>query len=219
MAKLVWDESVNKKFETGIEQVALFVMGSGGTYETGVPWNGFTGMSENPSGAEANELYANNKKYVELRSKEKFEATMTAYTFPAEFNACDGKAELVTGAQIGQQDRKSFALAYITLQGNEAEGTDYGKKLHLIYGAKAAPSAKDYQSEGESPEAADFSWDITTTPVDVEGKKPTAEIVIDSTIVAADKWTAIMDKVYGDATTGTSTMPTPAEVKALLATA
>ena len=178
-------------------------------------WNGLIGVTESPSGAEATPLYADNIKYLELRSTEEFGATIEAYTYPDEFEKCDGSATLGTGVTIGQQTRHPFGLSYRTVLGNDIENNDYGYKIHLIYGATASPSEKAYQTVNDSPEAITFSWEISTTPIEVPGFKPTSCITIDSTKIEAAKLTKIEELIYGNATTEAK-LPTPAEIKAIL---
>ena len=206
MAKLKWDQTGERLYETGVKKGVLFVMKEDGSYDKGVAWNGLTGVTESPSGAEATALYANDEKYLELRSNEEFSATIEAYTYPDEFAECDGSAEPVTGMKLTQQTRKKFALCYRTTIGNDAKGNDYGYKLHIIYGCTAAPSEKEYATINDSPEAITFSWEVSTTPVaigDVNGKsyKPTAHIEIDSTKfteeTAKAKLASLEDKLYG----------------------
>ena len=198
MAKLVWNEIGKRFYETGVEKGVLYPQ-EGGAYPKGVVWDGLTGVTESPSGAEATPLYASNIKYLNLMSKEEFGATVEAYTYPDEFAACDGSAELTKGVSVGQQPRKLFGMSYVTLKGNDAEGTDHGYKIHLIYGAMASPSERAYATVNESPEAITFSWTITTTPVEIKGMKPSACITIDSTKVEANKLKALEDALYGTA--------------------
>ena len=216
MAKLVWDESGKRIYETGVQKGVLYVQNEGGTYPKGVAWNGLTAVTESPSGAEATPLYADDIKYLELRSAEEFGATIEAYTYPAEFEACDGSASLAQGVTIGQQDRKAFGLCYRTVVGNDVQGNSHGYKLHLIYGAVASPSEKAYATVNDSPEAVTFSWEITTTPVEIEGFKPTASITIDSTKVDPGKLAELETKLYGDVS-GEAQLPLPSEVKAIFA--
>ena len=211
MSKIIWDDAGNRLYETGVEQVALYPMGATGTYEKGVAWNGVTAITESPSGAEATPLYADNIKYLELRSVEEFGASIEAYTYPDEFAACDGSAELVAGVKLGQQPRKAFGLVYKTKIGNDTEGDAHGYKLHIIYGAKAAPSEKAYATINDSPEAITFSWEITTTPVQVEGHQPTAHIEIDSTKLDAEKLAAVEALLYGSESEEAKLL-TPAEL-------
>ena len=197
MAKLVWDESGKRLYETGVKMGVLYVQDESGNYPKGVAWNGLTAVNESPSGAEATPLYADDIKYLELRSAEEFGATIEAYTYPDEFEACDGSAEIAVGVKVGQQARKAFGLCYRTIVGNDVEGNDHGYKLHIIYGATAAPSEKAYATVNDSPEAVTFSWEVTCTPVEVEGFKPTASLVIDSTKVEKEKLAALEAKLYG----------------------
>ena len=216
MAKLVWDESGKRIYETGVQKGVLYVQNEGGTYPKGVAWNGLTAVTESPSGAEATPLYADDIKYLELRSAEEFGATIEAYTYPEEFEACDGSASLAKGVSIGQQDRKAFGLCYRTVVGNDVQGNAHGYKLHLIYGAVAAPSEKAYATVNDSPEAVTFSWEITTTPVEMEGFKPTASITIDSTKVDAETLKTLETKLYGDAS-NEAQLPLPSEIKTMFA--
>lgn len=216
MAKLVFDESGKRFYETGVSKGVLYVQDANGTYPAGVAWNGLTAVNEAPSGAEATPLYADDIKYLELRSAEEFGATIEAYTYPDEFEQCDGSAELAEGVVIGQQARKAFGLCYKTIVGNDIQGNDFGYKLHLIYGATAAPSEKAYATVNDSPEAVTFSWEVTCTPVEVTGFKPTATVVIDSRKVDAEKLAALEDKLYGTASEEAQ-LPLPAEIAAMFA--
>lgn len=216
MAKLVFDESGKRFYETGVSKGVLYVQDANGTYPAGVAWNGLTAVNEAPSGAEATPLYADDIKYLELRSAEEFGATIEAYTYPDEFEQCDGSAELAEGVVIGQQARKAFGLCYKTIVGNDIQGNDFGYKLHLIYGATAAPSEKAYATVNDSPEALTFSWEITCTPVEVTGFKPTATVVIDSRKVDPEKLAALEDKLYGTASEEAQ-LPLPAEIAAMFA--
>ena len=211
MAKLVFDESGKRFYETGVSKGVLYVQDANGAYPLGVAWNGLTAVNEAPSGAEATPLYADDIKYLELRSAEEFGATIEAYTYPDEFEQCDGSAEIAEGVVIGQQARKSFGLCYRTIVGNDVQGNDLGYKLHLIYGATAAPSEKAYSTVNDSPEAVTFSWEVTCTPVDVEGFKPTATVVIDSRKVDAEKLAALEAKLYGSESEEPQ-LPLPAEI-------
>lgn len=215
MAKLTWDQVGEKLYETGVSQGVLYVM-NGSTYGTGVAWNGLTQVSENPSGAEATPVYADNVKYLNLLSAEEFGATIEAYTYPDEFAACDGSAEIVPGATIGQQDRKMFGFCYKTKIGNDVAGDSHGYKIHVVYNCQASPSAKTYQTVNESPEAMTFSWEVTTTPITVPGFKPTATVVIDSTKIDEAKLKKIEDKLYGDDSSGSPTLPSLADLIALI---
>ena len=214
MAKLVFDESGKRFYETGVSKGVLYVQDASGTYPQGVAWNGLTAVNEAPSGAEATPLYADDIKYLELRSAEEFGATIEAYTYPDEFEQCDGSAELAEGVVIGQQARKAFGLCYRTIVGNDVQGNDFGYKLHLIYGATAAPSEKAYATVNDSPEAVTFSWEVTCTPVEVEGFKPTATVVIDSRKVDAEKLAALEAKLYGS-DSEEAQLPLPAEIAAM----
>lgn len=211
MAKLVWDQSGQRFYETGVKMGVLYVQDASGAYPKGVAWNGLTAVNETPSGAEATPLYADDIKYLNLRSAEEFGATIEAYTYPEEFEACDGSAELAPGVKIGQQARNAFGLCYRTVVGNDIAGNDFGYKLHIIYGATAAPSEKAYTTINDSPEAITFSWEVSCTPVDVDGFKPTASLVIDSTKVDAEKLAALEAKLYGDESTE-AMLPLPAEI-------
>ena len=217
MTKLVWDQSGDRLFETGVSNGVLYVRNSAGEYPLGVPWNGLTAVTESPSGAEATPLYADNIKYLSLMSNEEFGATIEAYTYPEEFAECDGSAELGTGVFIGQQTRKYFGLAYKTVIGNDTEGNAYGYKIHLIYGAQAAPSEKAYATINDSPEAITFSWELTTSPIEVTGFKPTASLVIDSTKIDAVTLAAIELELFGGEAVGdVAHLLTPAEILAML---
>ena len=215
MAKLVWDESGKRVYETGVRNGVLYVQDEQGAYTKGVAWNGLTAVTESPSGAEPTALYADDIKYLELFSAEEFGATIEAYTYPEEFEACDGSASLGKGVTIGQQDRKAFGLCYRTVIGNDIKGNENGYKLHLIYGAKAKPSEKAYATVNDSPEAITFSWEVSTTPVNVAGFKPTASITIDSTKIDSVKLKAIEDKLYGTES-AEPTLPLPDEIKQII---
>ena len=196
MSRLEWDKTSERTYETGVKMGVLYPQ-ENGTYPKGVAWNGLTAVTESPSGAEATALYADDVKYLNLMSAEEFGATIEAYTYPDEFAQCDGSAELAKGVTIGQQKRKAFGMCYRTVLGNDTDNNDYGYKLHLIYGALAAPSEKAYATINDSPEAITFSWEVTTTPVNVAGFKPTASITIDSTKVDKAKLKALEDILYG----------------------
>ena len=216
MAKLVFNNVGERLFETGVKNGVLYVMGEDGTYENGVVWNGLTAVTESPSGAETTPLYADDVKYVVIYAAEEFGATVEAYTYPEEFEQCDGSASIFDGITIGQQTRKSFGMCYKTSVGNDVQGQDFGYKIHIIYGAKAAPSEKSYSTINDSPEAVTFSWELSTVPVPVEGFNPTATMVIDSTRVPAEKMTLIENKLYGTESEE-ATLPLPNEILALLA--
>lgn len=196
MAKITWDNTGERYYETGVKNGVLYVQNAG-EYPLGVAWNGLTAVTESPSGAEATPLYADDIKYLNLMSNEEFGATIEAYTYPDEFAECDGSAALVEGVMLGQQTRKTFGLCYRTVLGNDVAGNEYGYKLHIIYGALAAPSEKAYATINDSPEAITFSWEVSTTPVNVTGHKPTASITIDSTKADATKLAALEAILYG----------------------
>lgn len=216
MSKLVWDQTGERIYETGVKNGVLYVQGVGGTYDKGVAWNGLTAVTESPSGAEASPLYADDIKYLNLMSNEEFGATIEAYTYPEEFAECDGSASIAKGVYIGQQARKTFGLSYRTVIGNDVDSNDYGYKLHLIYGALAAPSEKAYATINDSPEAITFSWEVTTTPVNVKGFKPTASVTIDSTKVEAEKLAALEAILYGTEEKE-ARLPLPDEIATLMA--
>ena len=213
MSKLVWDKSGERYYETGVDHVVLYNLGSTGAYDKGVAWNGVTAINESPSGAEANPLYADNIKYLNLISAEEFGCSIEAYTYPTEFEKCDGSAALADGVNIGQQTRETFGLSYRTKVGNDVN-QELGYKLHLVYGCLAAPSEKGYSTINDSPEAITFSWEVTTTPVEVTGHKPTSIITIDSTKVDADKLAELEAMLYGSES-AEAKLPTPDEVAAI----
>ena len=205
---LVWDQTGDRYYETGVEKGVLFVYDSANsTYGNGVAWNGLTNVSEKPSGAEATALYADNIKYLNLISTEEFGCTIEAYTYPDEFAQCDGSASIATGVTIGQQKRKTFAFSYQTRIGNDVDGADKGYKIHIVYGCMAAPTEKGYATINDSPEAITFSWEVTTTPVDVTGFKPTACVTIDSTKADPTKLETLKAYLYGSSNNN-STLPT-----------
>lgn len=216
MSKLVWDQTGERLYETGVKKGVLYVQDSGGTYPKGVVWNGLTTVTESPSGAEATPLYADDIKYLNLMSTEELGGTIEAYTYPDEFAECDGSASIATGVLIGQQPRKTFGMAYTTTLGNDVDSNAHGYKLHLIYGALASPSEKSYSTINDSPEAITFSWEFSTTPVNVAGFKPTANIVIDSTKATPEKLTALEKILYGDTETE-ARLPLPDEVASIMA--
>ena len=227
MFNLVWDESGTKLYETGTDRGVLFPLNTETkAYDKGVAWNGLTAVTESPSGADESALYADNIKYVSLRAAEEFGGTIEAYTYPDEFAACDGSAELATGVYAGQQKRGVFGFCYRTILGNDQDLNDHGYKLHLVYGATASPSEKAYQTVNDSPEAISFSWEFTTIPVAVEGFKPTACITIDSSKADKTKLAALETIIYGTAaTTGANPtaaveprLPLPDEVITLMKT-
>lgn len=217
MSKIVWDQIGSRFYETGVKNGVLYPRVTNGSYPLGVPWNGLISVSESPSGAESNPLYADDTKYLNLISVEEFGCTIEAYTYPEEFEACDGSAEITPGAVIGQQSRSTFGLCYRTSLGNDTEGVDHGYKLHLIYGALASPSEKAYSTINDSPEAITFSWEVTTTPVPVEGFKPTASLIVDSTKVTANGLAALEKALFGDTATEPY-LPLPDAVVTLLET-
>lgn len=215
MSKLVWDQSGKRLYETGVDHGVLYPIQTGGVYSKGVAWNGLTAVTESPSGADVNDIYADNMKYLGLVGAEKFGATVEAYTYPDEFAECDGSVELVKGATIGQQNRKVFGMVYRTVIGNDVDGNEHGYKLHLIYGATAAPSEKAYNTINEDPEAITFSWELSTTPVNVTGHKPTASLTIDSTKADPTKLAELEKILYGDTETEPR-LPLPDEIAQLL---
>lgn len=219
MAKLVWDEAGKHIYETGVSKGVLYVMSdTPGTYEKGVAWNGLSSVSESPTGAEVSAIYADNIKYLNLMSREEFEGSIEAYTYPDEFMACDGSAspENAKGFVVGQQDRKTFAFCYQTKVGNDLN-PEAGYKIHIIYGALASPSERSYETVNDSPEAMTFSWDITTTPVAVTGFKPTAHVELDSTKIDKTKLEKIEAKLYGtDEPSGEPTLLMPDEIIGML---
>lgn len=221
MARLKWDETGERLYETGTRNCVLYNLGESGTYDTGVAWNGLTAVTESPSGAEKTGIYADDIKYGELISAEEFGGTIEAYTYPKEFEKCDGSAELAEGVTIGQQKREKFGLCYRTIVGNDVKNEDYGYKLHLVYGATASPSEKAYASVNDSPEAITFSWEFTTTPVNVTDNKPTSVIIIDSTKVDPTKLKSLEDILYGTDQVGGSgagtepRLPMPDEIATL----
>ena len=220
MSRITWDNAGERYYETGVKMGVLYPIQTGGVYNKGVAWNGLTAVTESPSGAEATALYADDIKYLNLMSSEEFGATIEAYTYPDEFAECDGSAALTDGVMIGQQKRKTFGLCYRTTVGNDVDGNDYGYKLHLVYGCLAAPSEKAFSTINDSPEAITFSWEVSTTPVNVKGFKPTSQITIDSTKVNKDKLSALEDILYGKNGDGGSAteprLPLPDEVAELM---
>ena len=217
MSKLVWDQTGEREYETGVKNGVLYVQGESGIYPEGVAWNGLISVTESPSGAEATALYADDIKYLNLMSNEEFGATIEAYMSPEEFDQCDGTASIATGVSIGQQKRKTFGMAYKTTIGNDVDGNDYGYKIHLIYGALAAPSEKAYSTINDSPEAMTLSWEVSTTPVTVDGFKPTATVVIDSTKVDKKKLTALEDILFGSEAKE-ARLPLPDEIVSIVGT-
>ena len=215
MSKLIWDNTGERLYETGVDRGVLYPIQEGGLYTKGVVWNGLTAITESPSGAEATPLYADNIKYLNLVSAEDFGCTIEAYMYPDEFAECDGSAEIATGVYAGQQDRKVFGLCYRTVLGNDTDSNGHGYKLHLIYGCLASPSEKSYSTVNDSPEANTFSWEVKSTPVNVSGFKPTASLTIDSTKVNAEKLANLEKVLYGSESTEAK-LPTPDEVIAIV---
>lgn len=197
MAKVKWDQTGERLYETGVDRGVVYPQASNGSYPKGAGWNGLTAVTESPSGAEPTPLWANNHKYLTLMSAEEFGATIEAYTYPDEFAECDGSAKLAKGVRIGQQKRKTFGFTYRTKVGNDVDGESYGYKLHLVYGALAAPSEKNRQTINEDPEATTMSWEISTTPVEVDGFEPTSHLEIDSTTADPEKLAALETILYG----------------------
>lgn len=200
MARLIWDEVGQRFFETGVKNGVLYVQDDDGSYKNGVVWNGLTAVTESPSGAEETPLYADDVKYLTLRSAEEFGATVEAYTYPEEFEQCDGSASIADGVTIGQQARRAFGLCYRTSVGNDIQGQNYSYKLHLIYGCTVAPSEKSYSTINDNPEAITFSWELSTVPVPVDGFSPTASLVIDASKVDKGKMQQLEDALFGDET-------------------
>lgn len=217
MSKIVWDAVGEHIFETGVRNGVLYLKDAQGAYSTGVAWNGLTSVSESPEGAEPTDLYADDIKYLTLMSAENFKATIEAYTYPDEFAECDGSATIADGVTIGQQSRKPFGLCYRTAIGNDTDGNEHGYKLHIVYGCQASPSEKQYSTINDSPEAITFSWEVSTTPVNVNGKKPTATLIIDSTKVDKSKLTALEAILYGSESVEPR-LPLPDEIATLMTT-
>ena len=218
MSKIVWDAVGEHTFETGVRNGVLYLKDAQGAYSTGVAWNGLTSVSESPEGAEATDLYADDIKYLTLMSAENFKATIEAYTYPVEFEECDGSATIANGVVIGQQSRKPFGLCYRTAIGNDTDGNEHGYKLHIVYGCQASPSEKQYSTINDSPDAVTFSWEVSTTPVNVNGKKPTATLIIDSTKADKAKLTALEAILYGSEQQEPR-LPLPDEIATLMTTA
>lgn len=215
MSRLIWDQTGERLYETGVSKCVLYPMASNGVYGNGVAWNGITGVTQSPSGGEANPFYADNIKYLNLMSVEEFGASIEAYMYPDEFAECDGSAEIAPGVMIGQQSRNTFGLCYRSIIGNDTNGNNHGYKLHLIYGAMAAPSERSHQSVNESPEPMTMSWELTTTPVSVNGYKPTACLTIDSTKCDATKLAALEEILYGSDSVE-ARLPLPDEIATLV---
>lgn len=215
MPKIVWDNTGERLYETGVRNGVLYPIQTDGIYSKGVAWNGLISVTESPSGAEATPLYADDIKYLNLISAEEYGSTIEAYTYPDEFAECDGSASIATGVNIGQQPRKTFGMCYRTVVGNDVENDNYGYKLHLVYGALAAPSEKAFSTINDSPEAITFSWEVSTTPVNVTGFKPTASLTIDSTKVDAAKLASLEAILYGSESED-ARLPLPDEIATLM---
>lgn len=220
--QIVWDKTSERLYRTGVDRVVLFPQTTGGAYGQGVGWNGVTKISESPDGGDTTTIYANNNIYLNLVAKENFKGSITAYTYPKEWEACDGSASVIAsgatpvqGLRITGQTRTPFGLAYRTLIGNDTAGTDHGYEIHLVYNATAGVSSQDYQTVNDSPEALELSWDFSTLPVDVPGAKPSAHLVISSLTADATKLRQLETKLYGSETVAPA-LPTPAEVITLL---
>lgn len=209
MAKLQWDQVGQRLYETGVSKAVLFPQKSDGTYDKGIAWNGIVSVTKSPDGGADNPIFADNMKYISLTSAENLNGSISAYTYPEEFEACDGSNEVNPGLFIGQQTRVPFALAYITIVGNDTQGNAYGEKLHIIYNAKVAPSERAYETVNDSPSAITFSWSFTTTPVDLSdvGLNASGGIVIDKSSVDPAAWTSILEAIHG--TTGISPIGDP----------
>lgn len=216
MAKLVFDELGKRFYETGVSNAVLFVQADDGSYPRGVAWNGITAANESPSGAESNDQYADNVKYLSLTGAEKFEGTIEAFSSPKEFDECDGMATIAKGVTAHQQNRKSFGFAFKSIIGNDVKGNEYGYKLHLWYGCKAAPSERSHATVNDSPEPQNPSWSITSTPVPIPGKKPASVLTIRSNEVDAAKLAKIEEAIYGTESRD-AYLPTPQQIIAMLA--
>ena len=212
MARLTWDNIGEHLYETGVDHVVLYKPNENNVYTDGVAWNGVTAINESPSGADSNPIYADNIKYLDLRSAEEFGATVECYTYPPEFAECNGEAIIADGVVIGQQTRKTFGLSFRSIAGNDLKGNDYGYKLHLIYGATASPSEKAYNTVNDSPEAQSFSFELSTTPIAVQGYKNTASLTIDTTLFADKTKIADLEAILYGGDSTEATLPTPAEV-------
>ena len=215
MTKIKWDQEGQKTYETGVKYGVLYVIDNDGNYTNGVPWNGLTNVNESPSGAEESPYYADDIKYLSLTSAEEFGASIEAYTYPEEFEPCDGSSEIIPGVTVGQQTRKKFGLCYRTTYGNDTKGDNYGYKLHLVYGAQAAPSERSYSTINDSPEPITFSWELTTTPVAIRGFKPASILKIDSTKMSRQNLEKLENILYGTEDTDPR-LPLPNEIMDLL---
>lgn len=219
MSKLVWDTVGERIYETGIKKCVLFPLSDAGQYDKGVAWSGITAITESPSGAESNPFYADDIKFLDIRSAEEFGGTIEAYMYPDEFMECNGAAELAPGVTVGQQKRKTFGLCYRTIIGNDLKGDDYGYKLHFVYGAVVAPSESAYSSVSDSPEPTTMSWEFTTTPVAIEGFKPSAHLEISSITADPTKLAALEEIIYGkDEGETNPRLPLPDEIMTLMKT-
>lgn len=225
MAKLLWDQVGERLYETGVKNGVLYRQDEEGNYPEGVAWNGLTGVSEEPDGGDATEIYADDQKYLSIRAREDFGITITAYTYPDEFLLCDGTAEPVPGMTVAQQARKPFGFSYVTTIGNDIKYEDYGEIIHLVYGCTASPSNKDFQTINDSPEAIEFSWEVDTVPEEVPGFRPTAHVQLKSTNFKGKeaKYNAIKDILYGTDGSGnnagtTARLPKPKELMSILST-
>lgn len=216
MSKIIWDNVGEKFYETGVDRGVLFLQTEGTEYDQGFPWNGLISVSESPEGAEPNDSYADNIKYLSILSAETLKFTIEAYTYPDEFEACDGSVELTDGVVIGQQPRKPFGFSYRSMIGNDVDGENHGYKIHIMYGCKASPSERAYQTINDSPEAITFSWEVDTVPVNVAGFKPTASLAINSSKCAPGKIEELEKILYGDEMTEPR-LPLPDEIKTLMA--
>lgn len=217
MSKLVWDQTGEKYYETGVDRGVVYPKDGSGAYPEGFAWNGLTAVNESPSGAESTPLYADNAKYLELTSAEEFGGTIEAYTYPDEFAACDGSADLVKGVSAMQQDRQHFGFCYRTLVGNDTTGTKHGYKIHLVYDAVAKPSSRDNSTVNDSPEAVTMSWEFSTTPVTIkaDGFKPTAHLIVNSTKLSPAKLSKLEDILYGSES-AKARLPLPDEIISLV---
>lgn len=213
--KLLWDQVGEKLYGTGVDKGAIFVMSDAGVYGPGVAWNGLTSVSEKPSGGESNPKYANNRKYLDLRGPEEYAATIEAFYSPEEFDTCDGTVEIADGVTVGQQKRSIFGFAFRSKVGNDVVGDEYGYKITLVYGCSASPSERPHGTVNESPEADTLSWEISSTPIEIPGKKPSATIKLDSTKIPAPKMALLEDLIYGSEASE-SKLPTPAEILAII---
>ena len=214
MTALVWDATGEHFYETGVDHGVLYIP-TEGVYSKGVAWNGLTGVTESPSGAESNPQYADNIKYLNLISAEEWAGTIEAFTYPDEFAACNGEKELADGVTVGQQSRSTFGMSYRTKIGNDTDGSDHAYKIHLLYGLTAAPSEKAYATVNDSPEAVTFSWEASSVPVNVTGMLPTSSITIDSRTADPTKLAALEKILYG-AEEAEARLPLPDEVKTLM---